>query len=257
MDSVSNTRLIAAAATAALLLLAGCPGDATKKQGEPCGAPTECSSGNCVDGYCCDSPCTGTCVACDVASTVGTCSFVPADTDPADDCGFYTCDGAGACITTCTVDTCSGHCDVGAQCVSGSCIAGLANGTTCVTGCECASGHCSDGVCCDLACDGACMACDLVASVGTCAPYVEGSDPQDECGNYTCSGLLESGCNTACTSGDWCDAVHCDSASFCSEGNCTPKLANGATCSRGMNILNCLCQSGYCRFYPGWGVWCQ
>ena len=47
-----------------------------KAAGAACGAPGECANGLCVDGYCCNSGCTGLCEACDVIGSAGQCSPV-------------------------------------------------------------------------------------------------------------------------------------------------------------------------------------
>ncbi|MBN2015545.1 DUF4215 domain-containing protein [Candidatus Dojkabacteria bacterium] len=70
--------------------------------GQGCSAGSECSSGNCVDGVCCNSTCTSTCRACDVTGSVGTCTNVPNGQDidnecGATECGTGTCNGSGAC----------------------------------------------------------------------------------------------------------------------------------------------------------------
>lgn len=61
-------------------------------------------------------------------------------------------------------------------------------GEACVAGSECDSGICADGVCCDGACGGTCEACDLSGSAGTCTPYAQGTDPENECGLASCDG---------------------------------------------------------------------
>jgi hypothetical protein len=97
--------------------------------GDACTSTAECGSGlSCVDGVCCTSSCTGTCMACNVAGSLGTCTPVPGGTDPAAECGmlsclgYYTgwagdrcfhradapasavfCDGGGACQTAATI----------------------------------------------------------------------------------------------------------------------------------------------------------
>ena len=45
--------------------------------GQTCSSFTECASGNCTDGVCCNTACTGTCQQCNLAAKRGTCSPVP------------------------------------------------------------------------------------------------------------------------------------------------------------------------------------
>ncbi len=116
---------------------------ADKKVGKACGEAAECEGDRCVDGVCCEDACDGVCVACSEPGSLGTCTSVPADTDPADECASGACDGAGACKF-----------DLGHACKLGA---------------ECSSGTCVDGVCCDTACGDACHACNVPGSVGTCA----------------------------------------------------------------------------------------
>lgn len=142
--------------------------------GDGCGGDVECKNDQCVDGFCCGDPCTGTCTSCDGAFNSGgngVCSNVRAGEDPRGDCD-YDCDGTGSCEPP-----------DGTDCSGGS-----------VT---CGSGHCVDGFCCDAACDGVCEACrdDYTgAGDGNCAPIPNGQDPDEECpgihvclGNRTCS----------------------------------------------------------------------
>lgn len=67
-----------------------------KAAGSVCAASGECASGFCVDGVCCSTSCTGTCKRCNVAGSIGTCTNIPAGTDPDNEC-TGNCNGAGAC----------------------------------------------------------------------------------------------------------------------------------------------------------------
>jgi hypothetical protein len=85
------------------------------KNGQVCTTASACASGNCVDGVCCDSACTGTCSSCSLEGRAGKCSPYPAGTDPQGECGVgtgvckSTCDGVGACAYPQGVVTC-GNC---------------------------------------------------------------------------------------------------------------------------------------------------
>ncbi|MFA4941846.1 MAG: hypothetical protein WC582_04640, partial [Patescibacteria group bacterium] len=72
--------------TAALCCL-----EEAKVEGETCTYSSDCSSNYCVDGYCCNSACSGTCQACNVAGSLGTCANIPAGTDPSSECSSTTC----------------------------------------------------------------------------------------------------------------------------------------------------------------------
>jgi len=67
--------------------------------GGPCTDANECASGFCVDGVCCDAACDGTCEACNVTGTEGTCTPHDPGTDPDDECMPGVCDGASACVS--------------------------------------------------------------------------------------------------------------------------------------------------------------
>jgi hypothetical protein len=88
--------------------------------GAPCTATRECASGlQCVDGVCCTSLCSGTCEACDLPGSAGTCTVVPAGTDPDNECGGFACD---AYYWGWSGDTCHDRLDVpaaGASCDGG------------------------------------------------------------------------------------------------------------------------------------------
>ncbi|MEZ4311893.1 MAG: hypothetical protein R3F14_28010, partial [Polyangiaceae bacterium] len=148
--------------------------------GTACTANSECSSGNCVDGVCCNAPCNGTCQACTTAlkggGTNGTCGNILNTLDPENECpGATTCNGAGTCSL-------------------------FVNGLACTLDTECQSGNCIDGVCCNMACDGLCQACigaKTMVSDGTCADILPGTDPDNECSDMSsspnCGGSLMCG----------------------------------------------------------------
>jgi hypothetical protein len=78
----------------------GCSGnrpvceDATcvaRENGDGCDTGAECASGNCVDGFCCNSACTGQCQSCSL--TPGTCVAAMAPRMP--------CNGSGTCAGRC------------------------------------------------------------------------------------------------------------------------------------------------------------
>lgn len=67
-----------------------------KAAGAACSAAQECLSGNCVDGVCCNTACNSVCQRCNIAGSLGTCTNIPAGTDPDNECAGN-CNGAGAC----------------------------------------------------------------------------------------------------------------------------------------------------------------
>jgi hypothetical protein len=71
--------------------------------GQTCANDSECSTDHCVDGVCCDGPCDKTCESCKVAGSEGSCTAIPASTDP-----------DGECLGT--DPACGGGCDGKRQC---------------------------------------------------------------------------------------------------------------------------------------------
>ncbi|MBW2524856.1 MAG: hypothetical protein JRI23_11800 [Deltaproteobacteria bacterium] len=69
--------------------------------GSQCSSGSDCAGGFCTDGVCCDEACDGTCEACNIDGSVGSCQPVPAGNDPGQECAqgdsAETCDGAGQC----------------------------------------------------------------------------------------------------------------------------------------------------------------
>ncbi|MGZ3417694.1 MAG: kelch repeat-containing protein [Polyangiales bacterium] len=74
--------------------------------GATCTSSDTCGSGHCIDGVCCDQPCDGACVACDVKGKEGTCSPISgAPHEHHATCRPFAACMEGACATTCASDT--------------------------------------------------------------------------------------------------------------------------------------------------------
>ena len=65
-----------------------------KKNGEICGAGTECMSTFCKDGVCCNNACDTACKSC----ATGTCTNVSRMPDAPECYGAMTCNAAGKCV---------------------------------------------------------------------------------------------------------------------------------------------------------------
>jgi slime mold repeat-containing protein len=173
-------------------------GSCKKPLGAVCIANAQCASTNCVDGVCCSTNCNGTCMTCNNAGSLGTCSPIlsgKTDTNATTTCvAPNACNGTGACKKT--------------------------NGQTCVLGGECVSGSCADGYCCNTACTGTCTACNIGASTGTCSNIVAGqtdTNPANACaGTSVCdgAGACMLGTGQPCTLGSQCIS------NFCTGGFC-------------------------------------
>src|SRR6185369_14054860 len=76
-----------------------CDGMANCKKvtGQTCSQLTDCVSGQCQDGYCCNSSCTGACAACNVAGSLGSCTNVPSGQQTGACSGTQACDGMNGC----------------------------------------------------------------------------------------------------------------------------------------------------------------
>ena len=112
-------------------------------------------------------------------------------TDPFEECGSETCDGAGACHQS--------------------------MGTVCTDDASCETGFCVDGVCCQTACDAACEQC---SAAGLCD--VMPTD-DDACGAIDCDGL-----DTTCQDFQDLTADRCQSLGACAAAN-GAKCTNSTT----------------------------
>jgi hypothetical protein len=223
----THVRLVArAVATAQLVLTAGPAG---KSDGSPCEHDAECPGQHCVDGVCCQTTCSGTCLSCNVPGKQGTCSPVPegarhplcAD-QGAENCSYDgTCDGRGSCRkypsgTRCRI----GACDGSSITAEGACDG---------------DGHCATG------------------PVVTCAPF--SCDPS--------SGAPR--CYSRCTSDDQCvkgrqcmagscgtklAGAVCGAGSECSSGFCVDGVCCDSVCAGPCLSCTQLGSVGMCRPAP-------
>lgn len=129
--------------------------------GDACSVPTDCASGFCADGVCCNTACTPMCFRCDLLSNTGKCLPTPLGIDDKDTCTSNvntTCDGAGQCTDYmalkqigegCTLATeCVGNLTDGVQCENpggggGGKICGLPKDAPCDLNEQCIHGVCS------------------------------------------------------------------------------------------------------------------
>jgi hypothetical protein len=138
-----------------------------KETGESCGTDSECLTGDCEDGICCNAACGGDCKRCDLPGNVGSCENVPSGQPSGACAGGSVCNGNNQCKKL--------------------------NGQACASGSECISNVCTDGVCCNMTCSGFCKSClgsKNGGANGTCTNIPAGTDPDNEClGSSNCDGM--------------------------------------------------------------------
>jgi len=199
-----------------------CAGDTCgtrKTPGFTCSSTSECDSGFCADGRCCNRACTGSCEACDVAASPGTCTTLGSKATP--HAGHPPCNGSDA--------PCAGQCDG----TSGDC--SYAPPTTPCGQASCtgnvyqAAGNCSTGVCAKPGTQTCNFACVVGSGcTGECPPNTR------QCGP---TGLPQL-CSSA---GSWQDQADCGSGKHCVDGSCASLVANGNPCQTSDQ-----CASGNC-----------
>jgi hypothetical protein len=132
-----------------------------------CTSPSECSSGFCVDGVCCDSECKERCHSCALPSSPGRCSEEPLGVDLRAECG--------------PALSCAGTCGKGGVC------------TTSVEGSQCQPSVCTGPT--------------KGRGAATCKARGVMCNPTEgvefDCGAYACDAAFGA-CRTSCTASDAC-----------------------------------------------------
>ena len=198
--------------------------------GLPCRNAGQCQSGFCVDGVCCNAPCTEQCMACDLTASLGTCAQVVAG-NPHGARG--TCAGAGTtCAGQCTAASATACSYPGGEsiCRSATCTNGAANASqTSAAGCD-GAGSCSAGVA---------TACGIYmcAAGGVCATTCAGDF--DCAAGYICQG---GACQAKGAAAAPCTATsQCAGGLTCKDGVCCESAC--ADPCRGCNLGG---QAGHC-----------
>lgn len=188
-----------------------------KQLKEECDNASACASGHCVDGVCCDNACTGACMACNVATSLGTCHFVPQNMPDISTCVMpKACDGSGVCKKT-----------MGQPCGQNS---------------ECSSANCVDGFCCNTSCAETCRACNVLGSIGTCTTVPVGQPDGNTCQTPgACSGF------GACLKGQ---GALCAIGSECSSGYCFDGVCCNSECKEACKACNVAGTAGTCTNVP-------
>jgi RHS repeat-associated protein len=160
-----------------------------------CTSNSQCTTGFCVSGVCCDTACNGGCGACNLAGKVGTCSAAPSSTvcraqngacDVAEKCNgtATTCptDSLATAATVCRVA--AGECDVAEQCTGSSSACPADTKRVLGTACTADSNSCTKDQC-----DGTNVTCQHpVASDGTTCNDGISATAIDTCRSGTCVG---------------------------------------------------------------------
>jgi hypothetical protein len=215
-------------------------GDCRGKRGQTC----QSVGGACASGLfcspenlCCDKQCTGSCEACNVKGSEGTCTTLPANESPHG--GHGPCTGDGVCAgycggssATCTFPT--------AACGTAECKSDGFHG----------AGACKSGACVLPSVQVCANACDASAGcTGVCKPDALQCNPQtDVPQKCTATGGWKD--QTACSGGYKCSQGACDCPSpksICDQAciDTSSDAKNCGTCKH--DCLGGTCSSGKCQ----------
>ena len=201
-------------------------GTCKSKQGQTCNTVSG-SMGGCVtgttcspDGYCCNTTCTGSCVACDLQGFEGTCTNLASGTAPHSN--HPLCTGAGT--------SCAGSCGSAGACTYPTSSCGAAptcSGTSYVSQATCSNGSC--GTTSPQTCSG-----DFVCSLNTCKTSCTADS--DCLPGYFCeTGLCHLGAVAITAGSSHTCALLSDGSIRCWGDDGVGELGNGIVLNNGVN----------------------
>ncbi len=252
--------------------------------GVACGTNGDCQSGFCTDGVCCNNACSGTCEKCNLAPSMGTCSPIPANTDPDMECITVVSDAGAASPVD---DASPGVPDAGDSGAIGDGGDGGGDGAADASGDASGNssgdagdagagdggdagsavinfpdgGYTSNNTTCAGSCDGkggngkgSCAYPDATKTCGTQFCNESNQSAGFACdGNGSCSlgftscpayACANGACGKTCTVDSQCVAGF-----YCNAGTCEPTLGTGQPCT-----LPSECSSGFCTRGVGGGT---
>jgi len=226
--------------------------------GSVCSAGTQCASGFCVDGVCCENSCTGVCMSCNQAAYRGYCRTDPDNTPcpDADKCNGTEVCRSGACVAgtpldcndnnACTTDSCNS---------SSGCVHNPAN-----EGQSCSDGNVCNGQ--EVCLSGQCRAPAPLNCNDNNPCTADSCDPINGCGHVNEADGVWCSDGDACNGMETCHggvcqpgaALNCDDGNPCTQDTCDPgygcvhvNMSNGYPCNDG-NVCNGAdtCLAGVC-----------
>jgi hypothetical protein len=222
-----------------------------KPRGRVCSAPSECTSGSCADGYCCNNDCTDQCRSCKESGTEGTCVKVTGAVRVGDVPARTACTGTSPCNASCDgVDLTCQFPGASTSCGTQSCSSAT---LTPVGSCN-SGGGCNQPTqpCTSNVCNLAGTTCGLCPGDGTCtsSQYCDSNGYcQPKQGNGTgCN--TDSQCTTGYCRGSVCCDSNCGSTTPACNANGSGCRCSGSSCSGLGSQWSCNAGTGACQCAP-------